>query len=167
MRAEEKWFVFYTKSRQEKKVRDIFLKKGFDVFLPLQKQMRQWSDRKKKVEVPLFNSYIFIKTTEPQIGEVLQVPGIAWNVRHNGKPAILYNKEYEAIQYFLETGLSLELLTQPIVVEGDRVVIADGPLKGVFGQVAAKNPTKFTLILEGMGQAIRVEMNPGLLRVAK
>ena len=59
-RMNKKWLVFYTKSRQEKKVRDILLRRGFEVFLPLQKVMRQWSDRKKKVEVPLFNAYIFV-----------------------------------------------------------------------------------------------------------
>jgi len=167
MKEEKKWFVFYTKSRQEKKVRDVLLRKGFDVFLPLQKIMRQWSDRKKKVEVPLFNSYLFIKITEHLIQEVLQVPGIAWNIRHNGKPAILHDKEYKAIQYFLETGLSIEILPAATVEEGDWVVVADGPLKGALGQVAAKNPGKFTLLLEGIGQAMRVEIDPGLLRMAK
>jgi transcriptional antiterminator RfaH len=57
---EKKWFVFYTKSRQEKKVNELLLKKKFEPFLPMQQVMRQWSDRKKKVTVPLFNSYIFV-----------------------------------------------------------------------------------------------------------
>jgi len=167
MKEEKKWFVFYTKSRQEKKVRDVLQRKGFDVFLPLQKVLRQWSDRKKKVEVPLFNSYLFIKTTEANIPEVLQISGIAWTIRHNNKPAILYEKEYKAIQHFLETGLSIEILPAVAVEEGDWVMVADGPLKGAVGQVAFKTPGKFTLLLEGIGQAMRVEIQPGLLKMVK
>lgn len=49
------WFVFYTKSRHEKKVKDFLEKVGYVVFLPMRKVMRQWGDRKKKMEVPLFN----------------------------------------------------------------------------------------------------------------
>jgi transcriptional antiterminator RfaH len=62
------WFVFYTKSRQEKKVNDLLLRHGFEPYLPLQKVLRQWSDRKKKVEVPLFNSYIFVRVEEFFVG---------------------------------------------------------------------------------------------------
>ena len=91
---ERHWFVFYTKSRQEKKVQELLTRRGYEVFLPLEKVMRQWSDRKRTVEVPLFNSYIFVSVLAHQIQEVLQVPGIAWNIRHNGKPAVLYPKEY-------------------------------------------------------------------------
>ncbi|MBX2955250.1 MAG: UpxY family transcription antiterminator [Cyclobacteriaceae bacterium] len=163
MHEEKKWFVFYTKSRQEKKVRDFLKLKGFDVFLPLQRVVRQWSDRKKKVEVPLFNSYLFIRTTEYRIPEVLQEPGIAWTIRHDGKPAQLHDKEYRAIQRFLETGLTIEVLPAAAVEEGDWVTVADGPLKGASGKVAAKNPGKFILFLDGIGQAMRVEIDPRLL----
>jgi len=55
---EKKWFVFYTKSRQEKKVNELLLKRGFEPFLPMQAIVRQWSDRKKKVVLPLFNAYM-------------------------------------------------------------------------------------------------------------
>lgn len=70
----KQWFVFYTKSRQEKKVRDLLLKSGYEVFLPMHKVMRQWSDRKKKVEVPLFNSYIFVNDLEHNISNILKTP---------------------------------------------------------------------------------------------
>jgi transcription antitermination factor NusG len=56
----KKWLVFYTKSRNEKSAYKNLKKFGFEPYLPLQKVLRQWSDRKKKVELPLFNSYIFV-----------------------------------------------------------------------------------------------------------
>lgn len=69
---EKKWLVFYTKSRAEKKTLEYLLKFGFNAWLPTHKVLRQWSDRKKKVEVPLFNSYIFVKDIEANISEILK-----------------------------------------------------------------------------------------------
>jgi transcription antitermination factor NusG len=161
---EKHWFVFYTKSRQEKKVNDLLTRRGYEVFLPLQKVMRQWSDRKKKVEVPLFNSYIFVSVFAHQIQEVLQVPGIAWNIRHDGKPAVLHPKEHKIINRFLETGLLLE--TMPIDLDkGDRVVVMDGPLKGIEGAVLRHaSGNKFGVQLEALGQTILADLDPGLLK---
>jgi transcription termination/antitermination protein NusG len=159
-----RWFAFYTKSRQEKKVRNVLQRRGFEVFLPLQKTVRQWSDRKKKVEVPLFNSYIFVKIPEHQITKILQVPGIAWSIRHNGSPAFLREQEYELIERFLATGLFVEVISQDTFEAGDSVIVADGPLKGVIGRVAAKYPGKLTVWLETLGQVIRMEIEPGLLK---
>ena len=158
------WFVFYTKSRQEKKVRDLLLRRGFEVFLPLQKVLRQWSDRKKKVEVPLFNSYIFVSVPEHQVTSVLEVPGVAWAIRHNGKPATLHPKEYDTIVRFIETGLLIESLPAEDVEVGEEVTVLDGPLKGMRGSVTGKGKGKFTVILEALGQAIRAEVDPGLIR---
>lgn len=160
----EKWYVFYTKSRHEKKVRDLLLRKGYQVFLPLQKVVRQWSDRKKKVEVPLFNSYIFVYIPEYKVSEVVQTPGIAWVIRHNGKPAALQPREYELINRFLQTGLLIEVLPKDDLQAGDWVRVMDGPLKGAEGQVTAVNPGKFTVVLETLGQAMRVDIKPEVLK---
>lgn len=164
MIAEPKWYAFYTKSRHEKKVKELLQRRGFDVFLPMQKVVRQWSDRKKKVEAPLFNSYIFVFVPEHQTTEVLQIPGIAWSVRHNGKPAFLHEREYKAILRFLETGLTIEIVAGSDVEEGDQVQVLDGPLKGATGFVARKQPDRFMVLLEGIGQAMRVEIMPELLK---
>lgn len=158
------WLVFYTKSRHEKKVQEILERRGFSVFLPMQKVMRQWSDRKKKVEVPLFNSYIFVAVPEHQITSVLEVPGVSWVIRHNGKPAELHPKEYDTIVRFIETGLLLEALSAEDIETGEQVKVMDGPLKGLSGFVSGKNKGRFTVILGDLGQAIRVEMDPFLLK---
>ncbi|HQQ96771.1 MAG TPA: UpxY family transcription antiterminator [Cyclobacteriaceae bacterium] len=157
--APRKWFVFYTKSRQEKKVKEILDRRGFDVFLPLQKVIRQWSDRKKKVEVPLFNSYLFVAVPEHKIEEVLQVPGVAWLIRHNGRPAELHPAEYATILRFLETGLLLETGPAEEFELGERVVVLDGPLKGQEGFLYGRNKGKFTVVLAGLGQSIKLEIN--------
>ena len=158
------WYVFYTKSRHEKKVRDLLMKRGYEAFLPMQKVMRQWSDRKKKVEVPLFNSYIFVNTQEHRIPEVLQIPGISWNIRHNNKPATLHPKEYELIQRFLATGLTIEVIAADEIGKGDKVMVMDGPLKGAVGSVASSHPNRFMVSLDMLDNVMRVQLDPTLLK---
>lgn len=162
--TKKSWFVFYTKARHEKKVRDLLLRRGYEVFLPMQKVLRQWSDRKKKVEVPLFSSYIFVHVNPHQVGEVVEVPGISWAIRHNGKPAILQPRELELIKRFLQTGLAVEVLPSGSVKVGDKVQVVDGPLKGAFGQVTLDDPAKFTVSLDMLGHVMAVGLNPIVLK---
>ncbi len=162
----KKWFVFYTKSRQEKKVNDLLIKRGFEPYLPLQKVMRQWSDRRKKVEVPLFNSYIFVRVAEHDIQNVLSVPGVAWNIRLNGKPAELHLHELETIQRFIETGMLIEAQNVPEKFSvGDEVKVIDGPLKGAQGILSDyHNKQYFSVVLESIGQVITVQIDRKIVR---
>lgn len=167
--ADRKWFVFYTKSRQEKKVRDLLHRGGFEVFLPLQKVVRQWSDRKKKVEVPLFNSYIFVKEFEHNLTSILQVPGVAWTIRSNGRPAVLREDELDLIKRFLSTGLFLETATagREIFKTGDKAMVTHGPLAGITGTVLRENDAdKLNVVIEGIDQVIKVKLPSYLLKKA-
>jgi transcription antitermination factor NusG len=160
------WFVFYTKSRQEKKVRDLLARRGYDVYLPLQKVMRQWSDRKKKVEIPLFNSYIFVFDSEDKIPFIVQTPGIAWNIRHNNKPAVLHPQELETIQRFLSSGFFLESGAGEKFYPGDSVEVIDGPLKGMLGTlIKTPDGDRFTVALESIGQTILVRLDSRTLKM--
>jgi transcription termination/antitermination protein NusG len=161
----KKWLVFYTKSRHEKKVHGFLLKRGYEVFLPLQKVMRQWSDRKKKVEVPLFNSYIFVFESEDKIPTVLQTPGISWNIRHNNKPAVLREDEMNLIQRFMATGLFVETQAEQEFEKGDAVEIIDGPLKGMRGFVTRTDAgERFSVLLESIHQNMIITLDPVVLK---
>jgi transcriptional antiterminator NusG len=160
------WFVFYTKSRQEKKVNELLMKRGFDAYLPLQMVMKQWSDRKKKVEVPLFNSYIFVNVEEHALQDVLQVPGVAWNIRLNGKPAVLHQRELDIIRRFIDTGFLIEAhgIDEAYAV-GDWVRVVDGPLKGTDGRLSDfHNKQYFSIVLEAIGQTITVQLDRQIVR---
>ena len=133
----------------------------------MQKVLRQWSDRKKRVEVPLFNSYIFVHIPYHRSDEVLQVPGVAWAIRHNDKPAELHPKEYETIVRFIETGLLIEDLPAEDIQVGEQVEVMDGPLKGLIGQVEGKGSDKFIVVLQALGRAMRVEVKPLIVRKVK
>ncbi len=165
--ADRPWYVFYTKSRHEKKVRDLLLRKGFDVFLPMTKELRQWSDRKKKVEAPLFRSYIFVLVEPHRFIDVLEVPGVSWQVRNGQHPGILHPSEYLALKRLLESGISLESTVLPDLQVGDQVEVEEGALKGLVGTVFSNEPQKFNIVLRGIGQLVRVEINPVLLKKIK
>ena len=164
-KVEKKWLVFYTKARSEKAVEKNLRKFGFEPYLPLQKVLRQWSDRKKKVEVPLFNSYIFVYDIEANIPEILKIPGLSWNIRHNGKPAVLREKELETIKRFIESGLTLEVGGIENLEKGDQVKIMDGPMKGAEGYLSGEyNDQKFTVELESIDQVLKVSIEKHLLK---
>ncbi len=165
MAAEKKWLVFYTKSRNEKVAYRNLQKFGFEAFLPLHKVVRQWSDRKKKLEVPLFNSYIFVRDIEANIPEILKVPGLAWNIRHNGKPAVLPEKDYQNILRFIESGLTIEIGPTEDLQRGDKVEVMDGPLRGAVGFLSGDyNEEKFTIEIETINQVLKVSVDKRLLK---
>lgn len=165
MEPQKKWLVFYTKSRHEKKACDFLRKRGYEVFFPLQKVLRQWSDRKKKVEVPLFNSYLFVHSSEDKITEILQCPSISWNIRYNDKPAELREEELQLIQRFLDSGLWMEASAEVEVNIGDQVVIMDGSLKGLRGTIVeTAQGRKFTIALESIRHNIMVSIESFLLK---
>jgi len=164
-KARKKWLVFYTKSRAEKKTQEMLVKFGFEAYLPLQTVVRQWSDRKKKIVVPLFNSYIFVNELESRIMEVLKVPGVVWSVKYNGRPAVLRQKDLDTIKRFVETGLFIETHTIEDMDFGDTVEVVDGPLRGTRGVLTGEyNHEKFTLVMETIGQTLTVNIDKMLLR---
>lgn len=165
---EKKWLVFYTKSRHEEKVRDRLSKTGYEVFLPMQQVIRKWSDRKKKVWLPLFNSYLFVYENESAIPAIVQTPGVAWNVRHNNKPAQLHTREFETINLFLTTGLFIETLTLTDLKVGEYVEVAEGPLKGITGQlVQTPEGDKFGVTLSVLASSMVVKLDSRLIKRKK
>ncbi|MEX0681117.1 MAG: UpxY family transcription antiterminator [Balneolales bacterium] len=126
------WYALYTRPRFEKKVEIQLRESGYEVWLPLQTVVRQWSDRKKKVEVPLFNGYVFIRTAKKDLYHVVQTEGIATTVRFNGEPAPIREEQIEMIRKVLIGPDAFEV-KQMKFARGDRVRVVDGALKGHEG----------------------------------
>ncbi|MFN4083120.1 MAG: UpxY family transcription antiterminator [Bacteroidia bacterium] len=127
----ENWYLLYTNPRAEKKVKIELDYKGFHSFLPLQKIQKQWSDRKKWVEEPLFKSYIFIKTSlEKNYYNILNTPGIVKFVSFENKPVLVNEKHIQTIELLLGNFENIE--TEPYEpVIGDMIEIIAGPLTGI------------------------------------
>ena len=167
VKIKKEWFVFYTKSRQEKKVNELLLKNGFEPFLPIQSVMRQWSDRKKKVHVPLFNSYIFVKIEEYRLVEVLKVPGVSWSIKNDGKPAFLRQNEYDLISRYIQTGLFIEASQNINLHVGDKVKVIDGPLKGFIGYLTKRNSENlFSIFIDTLSYSLTIQLDSQVLEKA-
>lgn len=166
---EEHWYVFYTRSRAEKKIFEFLKKRDGTVYLPLIEEIKQWSDRKKKILTPLFKSYIFIKCKEFNIQTVISnTPGLINVVRYNGKPAFLTDLEIEKIERFINSGLTIELGTVDSFLIGDSVEVEGGPLQGLRGEIIQnKNENYFIVRIEAIQQYLKVQVSPQYLRKIK
>lgn len=140
-----KWYVMYTASRSEKKVADRLKENGFEVYLPLIEELRQWSDRKKKVQRAMFNGYVFVKTQRSKLWECLQVPGAVKFVHFAGEHAVVREEDLDIIKLVVETGVGVE--TDGSVIEpGEKVKVIAGPLQHMSGEVIERGNKDYFLI---------------------
>jgi transcriptional antiterminator RfaH len=143
------WFAIYTKPRNEKKVADALIKMGIEAYCPMVTQIRIWSDRKKKVSVPLINSYVFVCLEEKDRQQVFEVPGVVRYVFWLQKPAIIRDEEIEILKKSLvHTFDSFELQTYR---KGDKINISQGPFVGQNAIVQNINNNSVVVVLENLG----------------
>jgi len=98
----ENWFVLCTKPRNELKVTERLSKIGLKVYAPTKIEIRQWSDRKKKVTTPLLPSMVLVQLLEKEIDRVFEIPGVVRFLFEQGKRASVSNEEVMAMQSYLE-----------------------------------------------------------------
>ena len=146
------WYVVYTKSRNEIKVAENLEKAGIIVYCPLITQVKQWSDRKKKVQVPLFNSYVFVNIDEKYRESVFQVTGVVRFLFWLGKPAIVRDDEILALQESLKGVIESVEITG--LQAGDFIAIPKGPFQGKEGIVKQVKKNKIQVILKELGVVI-------------
>ena len=149
------WYVLYTTPRAEKQVEQRLVAPGVEVYLPVHLSPRKWADRVKLIEVPLFSSYIFVKTTDPELRKLLKVPGVVRIVFHAGSPAVIRDREIIAIRSFLEKAKEREL----VHTIGEDLLIACGPLKDISGKVKKINKSHLFLYIEQLGCSVCVAIN--------
>lgn len=154
----QQWFIWYTQPRVEKQLQKRLAGEGIEVFLPLRKELHEWSDRKKWVEVPLFRGYLFTKISLRKFEEVRRTNGIVTYVRFNGQPATLSETEIQRVQQLVTEPEDLEVL-HTIFREGERVQVIAGPLMGIEGLVVEhKGAKKVAVNVEKLGHSILVEV---------
>ena len=154
---ETNWYAVYTKPRWEKKVATILTAQEITNYCPLNKVVRQWSDRKKTVSEPLFTSYVFIKVTEKQLARVKQVNGIVSPVCWLGKPAIIPEKEIEIIRQFLKEHPVVKLKKGTFAVN-DAVKIVQGPLMDKEGRIQAVKNNSLKVALPSLGYTLCADL---------
>ena len=150
------WYVVYTKPKWEKKVADQLNQRGIECYCPLITQVRQWSDRKKKVQLPLFNSYVFVFLKEEERDLVFQIAGVVRYLFWLGKPAIVREAEIDVIKKWLSTP-DLYEISVSAYQKGDKIVLESGPFKFQEAIVREVNKNNYVLVLESMGCVLRIK----------
>lgn len=153
----KKWFALYTKPRQEFKASLQLEGKEIECYLPTISRIRLWSDRKKKVEEPLFRGYIFIHAIEKKRLISLQQSSIVRTVGFNGKPSCIPDWEIDNLKKLLEK--SPEVFVSNRIELGMKVKIIDGPFKDVTGVVCKQQEEKwFCVSIELLRQTVMVRL---------
>jgi transcription antitermination factor NusG len=160
------WYVLYTKPRNEKKTAKLLGDSGFEVYCPVQEVMKQWSDRRKKIQEPVFRSYIFVhlENYQKQQVEVLETPGAVRFLWWLQRPGIVRDEEIVAIKTFLceYSGAGISVTHRP----GTEVTITAGPLTGHSGIVIKTTGNKAILQLNSLGWSITAQIPTRALAAA-
>jgi transcription termination/antitermination protein NusG len=168
--AEPHWYACYTRARHEKQVEAQLKQRGLDSYLPLVQQVRQWSDRKKAVQFPLFPSYVFGRFTLGEVHAVLTTPGVSTIVRANGYPTPIPIGDLENVRRFVAAiaELGLDPDPRPFLTEGQWVRVLEGPFEGVEGVVVERRGRKRVLVgLAAIGQGMEIDIDTRLLKPIK
>ena len=150
-----KWFVIYTKPQFEIKVEQTLQNIGIRAYCPVYKQIKQYSDRKKKVFKPLLRSYVLVYINDKDRDKVFSVPGVVRYLFWLGKPAIVREEEIELMKNNL-SGI-YESITVSNLKKGDAYNIIEGPLMGQVGKVVDLFKNKIKLELPSLGMLVTLK----------
>lgn len=154
------WYIVYTRSRAEKKIALQLENESISYFLPLHKELRQWSDRKKWVEEPLFPSYIFVHVHKKDILLVLGIFGVLYHLTINGTAVTLTDKRMLEIKRAVECKDLLEVVSGSLL-PGEMITLKNGPLKGMKGIVVHKEGQHHILVaIEELGKYLKIKIRP-------
>lgn len=150
------WYVVYTKPKWEKKVAEKLNQIGIECYCPLITQIKEWSDRKKKIEVPLFNSYVFVQLTDKDRNSVFQIAGVVRYLFWLGKPAVVRDEEISIIKTSLKADNICDISVTSIQV-GDRIKLETGAFSNQDAIVQEVSNTHYILVLESLGCVLKIK----------
>jgi transcription antitermination factor NusG len=152
------WYAVYTRHQHEKSVAQILAGKGFEVFLPLYATFHRRKDRNKRLYLPLFPCYAFLRGAPERRLDVITTPGINAVVSCAGQPVPIPSSEIEALRLVIQSGARVE--PHSLLKCGDRVRVKCGVLEGVEGiLIREKNLCRLILSVEMLGKAAAVEID--------
>ena len=160
---EKYWYAVYVRSRHEKKVYHLFEEKGIESSLPLIKTTRKWSDRKKKVEIPLFKGYVFVRIDiAKEKLNILKTDGVVKFIGIRGKPSTIPDEQIHWLHRIVEEPFKVR--SEKEIPIGQKVHVMLGPFKGMEGVVmTARNRSRILICIESIMQTVSIEINPNYL----
>ncbi len=164
----KKWFAIYAKSRSEKKVHKLLEDIDVESFLPLITRVKQWSDRKKKVEEPLFRSYLFVHIDLTDYYKVLQVPGVVKFINFENRPVPVPENQIVAIRQYVNDSDLHDDINYDDFKEGELVRIKSGQMKDLVGRfVKIKGKHRIIIDIESVGQSLPINISRSSVEAVK
>ena len=162
----KQWIVAYTKARHEKTVVEQLNEKDIETYLPLIRQRHKWSDRMKWVELPLFNSYVFIRTELKDQLNILQTRGVHHIVKFQKNIAVVPDVQIKNLKQIIEGGF--EPLATDYFVVGDEVEVVGGPMRGIDGIVTrSEGKDRLIIKIDVIQGAVAVQIDRRYLKAIK
>ena len=162
------WHAVYVKSRAEKKAQLELQILEIETFLPLQRKLRQWSDRKKWVETPLISGYLFVRASRKEYDRVLQSNYVVSYVRFESKAAIVPDNQIEYLKLMLTQENTPIEITRDKLKPGQMIEVISGPMIGLRGKLQKmKGKNKVAVELEQLGYSALVEIQVEDIEVRK
>jgi transcriptional antiterminator RfaH len=158
------WYALYLRSRFEKRVAAELQQKQVETFLPLIEELHNWSDRKKKVEEPLFRGYVFVKTDLRNKEAILQTDGVVKFVSIREVPSPIPDNQIEWLRRII--GEPAKIKRENYFDVGERVRVTSGPLLGVEGIITRhQTETRVVISLSAIAQSVSVQVPSDLLEI--
>ena len=151
----ESWHVIYTKPRAEKKVEERLNNFGIEAYCPVKQQVKQWSDRKKKILVPVLPSMVLVNIDEKERNKVFDIPGVVRYMFWLGKHAIVKEKDVDSLK---------TLLTQNNIVGHDTITLKVGEKVNVpgfenqSGIIKKISTNQIWVVLNNLGYVIKLRI---------
>jgi len=158
-----KWYPVYTNPKAEKKAHQSLSDKGIETYLPLRRQLKQWSDRKKWIDEPFIKSYLFVHITQQEQTEVLMTKGVSRFIYFGGKVTSMPDKQIEDLKLLMTSAVELEV-TEENLLPGEKIVLKAGPLKGMVGEIISyRSQKQLALRLESLGCSVIIHVAASLI----
>jgi transcription antitermination factor NusG len=142
------WHALYIRPRWEKRVDIDLREQGYEVYLPMTRVKRKWSDRMKWVDLPLFSGYVFVRVSRREYDQVLKHPAVLRYIAFGGKASVVPGSQIEAIRRALGQGIDFEV-TSKIFKPGQVVDVTAGPMTGCSGEIIRYAGSKSLLVRVG------------------
>ena len=147
------WYVLYTRPRWELKIYKSLLERGIEAYCPSYSVLRQWSDRKKKIGLPFFNSYVFVRLQEADRDQVFRIPGVVRYLFWQGKAARVQDKEIRLMKEYLD-GEQQDAPRVEHLSVGEKVTFSRGALKDRDAIIEEIGQKQVLLVLPALGYKI-------------
>jgi transcription antitermination factor NusG len=158
-----KWFAVYTKYKSEKEVARRLTRKGIECYVPVNQVMRQYTRKRKILDLPLINCYVFVKITKDEYVPVLETEYVIKFIHFAKNLISIPESEIVLLRRICQEATDIE--TDSIAFQrGKPVEIISGNLTGINGRLVSDLGKNFLIELQYVGIGLRIEVDPKLLK---